>query len=127
MTTLRLRLDSTDVLTVGCHGKAYPMPAEGSPWHERYSVTVSVLKDLPSRLMAEHIWFSNWDGWVAHDREQTPQSSVSRAMPGERVTERRLQRSALFAAARLDYVRPGPHHVEIRNESTRNTRGSSRL
>jgi hypothetical protein len=37
------------------------MPAEGSPWTQRYSVRAGALRSLPKRLMKYHIMFSVWE------------------------------------------------------------------
>jgi hypothetical protein len=51
-----------NVLTISCAGKVSPMPAEGSPWPQPYSVRAGSLRNLPKRLMQRYIEFSLWDG-----------------------------------------------------------------
>jgi hypothetical protein len=50
-----------NVLTISCAGKISPMPAEGSPWTQPYSIGAGALRSLPKRLMSYSIQFSVWD------------------------------------------------------------------
>lgn len=50
-----------NVLTISCAGKVNPMPAEGSPWTQRYSVRAGALRSLPERLISYRIEVSIWE------------------------------------------------------------------
>jgi hypothetical protein len=66
-----------NVLTISCAGKVSPMPAEGSPWTQPYSIRAGVLRSLPKRLMS----------WAIHE------------------VARRLHGSSLSAQRKLSGVR----------------------
>jgi hypothetical protein len=53
-----------NVLTISCSGKAFPMPAEGSPWAQPYTVRAGALRSLPKRLMSYNVQFSIWESLV---------------------------------------------------------------
>jgi hypothetical protein len=67
-----------NVLTITCGGKACPMPAQGSPWKEKYSIKAGVLRRLPTRLMSINVQFSIWDGALTiGNRRYKPAMAVS--------------------------------------------------
>ena len=66
-----------NVLTISCAEKASPMPAEGSPWTQPYSVRAGALRNLPKRLMSYNIQFSVWESVLTiGNRAYRPASTV---------------------------------------------------
>jgi hypothetical protein len=55
-----LGFDGT-VLTIRCKGKVLPLPAEGKPWPERYSLRAGKMRYLPKRLTSERLEVAVWE------------------------------------------------------------------
>jgi hypothetical protein len=51
------------VLTITCGEGICPLPAQGSPWKEQYSIRAGELSRLPTRLRY-NVEFSIWDGML---------------------------------------------------------------